>query len=122
MTKEKSSPAQIDFDVVVVGTGFAGIYALWQARQRGYTVKGFERAPDVGGTWYWNTYPGARCDVESYNYAYFFDNDIVREWDWSDACAAQGEIQRYLRFVAEKCGVLGDVSFNSRVVSATFDE
>ena len=122
MTKEKSSPAQIDFDVVVVGTGFAGIYALWQARQRGYTVKGFERAPDVGGTWYWNTYPGARCDVESYNYAYFFDNDIVREWDWSDACAAQGEIQRYLRFVAEKCGVLGDVSFNNRVVSATFDE
>ena len=122
MTKEKSSPAQVDFDVVVVGTGFAGIYALWQARQRGYTVKGFERAPDVGGTWYWNTYPGARCDVESYNYAYFFDNDIVREWDWSDACAAQGEIQRYLRFVAEKCGVLGDVSFNNRVVSATFDE
>lgn len=109
-------------DVVIVGAGFAGIYALWQARQRGYSVRGFERASDVGGTWYWNAYPGARCDVESYNYAYFFDSDIVREWDWSDACAAQGEIQRYLRFVAERCDVLKDIAFETEVRSVRYDE
>lgn len=111
-----------DCDVVVVGAGFAGIYALWKARQRGLSVRGFERAPDVGGTWYWNAYPGARCDVESYNYAYFFDDDIVRDWDWSDACASQEEIQRYLRFVAERCGVLADIAFGTEVRSASFDE
>ncbi|MBK6659258.1 MAG: NAD(P)/FAD-dependent oxidoreductase [Proteobacteria bacterium] len=116
-----ASPAP-DCDVVVVGAGFAGIYALYQARQRGYTVKGIERGSDVGGTWYWNAYPGARCDVESYNYAYFFDNDIVRDWSWSDACAGQAEIQRYLRFVAERCDVLKDITFNTKVLAARYDE
>jgi cyclohexanone monooxygenase len=113
---------QPDCDVVVVGAGFAGIYALWQARQRGLSVRGFERASDVGGTWFWNAYPGARCDVESYNYAYFFDNEIVREWDWSDTCAEQDEIQRYLRFVAERCDVHKDISFDTKVLSASYDE
>lgn len=113
---------QPDYDVVVVGSGFAGIYALWQAQQRGLSVKGFERGSDVGGTWYWNAYPGARCDVESYNYAYFFDNDIVRDWDWSDACAGQNEIQRYLRFVADRCDVIKDISFNTTIVSAIYAE
>ncbi|MCH9802226.1 NAD(P)/FAD-dependent oxidoreductase [bacterium] len=108
--------------MVVVGSGFAGIYALWQARQRGLNVRGFERASDVGGTWFWNAYPGARCDVESYNYAYFFDNDIVRDWEWSDACAGQEEIQRYLRFVAERCDVLKDISFDTKVLSAAYTE
>ncbi|MGR8919494.1 MAG: flavin-containing monooxygenase [Gammaproteobacteria bacterium] len=121
--KRKQSPRpEPDCDVVVVGAGFAGIYALWQARQRGLSVRGFERAPDVGGTWYFNAYPGARCDVESYNYAYFFDDDIVRDWDWSDACAEQPEIQRYLRFVAERCDVLRDISFDTRVLSVRYDE
>ena len=122
MTQKPSPKTQPDCDVVVVGSGFAGIYALWQARQRGFSVRGFERASDVGGTWYWNTYPGARCDVESYNYAYFFDNDIVRDWNWSDACAGQEEIQRYLRFVAERCDVLKDITFDTKVLSARFEE
>ncbi len=113
---------QPDCDVVVVGSGFAGIYALWQARQRGLSVRGFERGSDVGGTWYWNAYPGARCDVESYNYAYFFSDDIVRDWNWSDACAGQAEIQRYLRFVAERCEVVKDIAFNTQVLSARFEE
>lgn len=117
--KEPSKP---DYDVVVIGAGFAGIYALWQARQRGFSVRGLERGSDVGGTWYWNAYPGARCDVESYNYAYFFDNDIVRDWSWSDACAGQAEIQRYLRFVAERCDVLRDISFNTKALAARYDE
>ena len=99
-----------------------GIYALWQARQRGLSGRGFERASDVGGTWYWNAYPGARCDVESYNYAYFFDDDIVRDWEWSDASADQDEIQRYLRFVAERCDVLKHISFDTKVVSASYAE
>ena len=122
MTQKPSPKTQPDCDVVVVGSGFAGIYALWQARRRGFSVRGFERASDVGGTWYWNTYPGARCDVESYNYAYFFDNDIVRDWNWSDACAGQEEIQRYLRFVAERCDVLKDIAFDTKVLSAHYDE
>ncbi len=121
MTRQsiKTSP---DCDVVVVGAGFAGIYALWQARQRGLSVRGFERASDVGGTWYWNAYPGARCDVASYNYAYFFNSDVVRQWNWSDVCSGQDEIQRYLRFVAERCDVVGLISFDTKVTSLTYAE
>lgn len=122
MTTKQTPKTEPDCDVVVVGAGFAGIYALYQARQRGFSVRGFERATDVGGTWYWNAYPGARCDVESYNYAYFFDNDIVRDWDWSDACAGHDEIQRYLRFAAERCDVLKDITFNTKVLSVIYDE
>ena len=122
MSADETRTTQPDCDVVVVGAGFAGIYALWRARQRGLRARGFERASDVGGTWFWNAYPGARCDVESYNYAYFFDPEIVREWDWSDACAAQDEIQRYLRFVAERCDVVKDITFDTKVLSARYDE
>lgn len=118
-SKRQACDIRPDCDVIVVGSGFAGIYALWQARQRGLSLRGFERASDVGGTWYWNAYPGARCDVESYNYAYFFDESIVRDWSWSDACAGQEEIQRYLKFVAERCNVLDDIAFNTEVLSAT---
>ncbi|MDF1720290.1 MAG: NAD(P)/FAD-dependent oxidoreductase [Minwuia sp.] len=113
--------AVADCDVVVVGAGFAGIYALWKAEQRGLTVRGFERGSEVGGTWYWNAYPGARCDVASYNYAYFFDNEIVREWNWSDVCSNQEEIQRYLSFVAEKCNVTRLITFDTRVEAVSYD-
>jgi len=121
MTNENANK-QNACDVVVVGAGFAGIYALWQARQRNLSVRGFESAPDVGGTWYWNAYPGARCDVASYNYAYFFDSEIVRSWDWSNVCSGQEEIQRYLRFVAERCDVIKDITFNTKVASASYSE
>lgn len=120
MTQHASAGARPDCDVVVVGAGFAGIYALWKARQRGLGVRGFESGSDVGGTWYWNAYPGARCDVDSYSYAYFFDSEVVREWDWSDVCAGQHEIQRYLRFVAERCDVVEHITFRTRVVSAAY--
>ncbi|ANK83616.1 MAG: hypothetical protein TEF_19430 [Rhizobiales bacterium NRL2] len=122
MTEHANAATRPDCDVVVVGAGFAGIYALWTARQRGLSVRGFESASDVGGTWYWNAYPGARCDVDSYSYAYFFDNEVVREWSWSDICAEQPEIQNYLRFVAERCGVIGDITFETRVTGAEFME
>lgn len=111
-----------DFDVIVVGAGFAGIYAMWKARHAGLSVHGFEAAPDVGGTWYWNSYPGARCDVSSYNYAYFFDPELVREWNWSNVCADQNEIQRYLRFAAEKCQVVESITFNTRISSLKYRE
>ena len=111
-----------DCDVVVIGAGFAGIYALWRARQRGLSVRGFESASDVGGTWFWNAYPGARCDVASYSYAYFFRDEFVRDWNWSDVCAPQQEIQRYLRFVAERCGILDLVTFDTRVSAVHYDE
>lgn len=117
MKKEKMTP---DCDIVVIGAGFVGIYALWQARQRNLTARGFESAPDVGGTWYWNSYPGARCDVASYNYAYFFDSEIVKKWDWTDVCSYQGEIQRYLRHVAERCDVLRDITFNTKVTASSY--
>lgn len=111
-----------DYDVIVVGAGFAGIYALWKAKVSGLTVHGFEAAPDVGGTWYWNSYPGARCDVSSYNYAYFFNPEIVREWNWSNVCADQVEIQKYLRFTADKCQINDLISFNTKVRSLEYLE
>ena len=113
---------QVDYDVIVVGAGFAGIYAVWKAKQSGLTVRGFEAAPEVGGTWYWNSYPGARCDVSTYNYAYFFHPEIVREWDWSNVCADQTEILRYLRFAAEKCKVNESITFNTKVRGAKYLE
>ncbi|MGJ7582742.1 flavin-containing monooxygenase [Variovorax sp. RHLX14] len=109
-------------DVIVVGAGFAGIYALHQAHKRGLTVHGFESGSDVGGTWFWNSYPGARCDLESYAYSYFFDDDLVRSWNWTEVCASQPEIQRYLRHVAERCDVIKDIRFDTRIESAHYDE
>ena len=113
---------QVDYDVIVVGAGFAGIYAIWKAKQSGFTVRGFEAAPEVGGTWYWNSYPGARCDVSTYSYAYFFDPEIVREWDWSNVCADQTEILRYLRFAADKCQVNESITFNTKIRAAKYLE
>lgn len=121
MPRDTMKPSA-DCDVVVIGAGFAGIYALWRARQRGLSVRGFESASDVGGTWFWNAYPGARCDVASYSYAYFFRDEFVRDWNWSDVCAPQQEIQRYLRFVAERCGILDLVTFDTRVSAVHYDE
>lgn len=121
MTDEMNNQIEPDVDVVVVGAGFAGLYALRTARRRGLSVRGFEAGSDVGGTWYWNAYPGARCDVDSYSYAYFFDDGIVRDWDWSDVCARQPEIQRYLRFAAERMDVIPLITFNTRIKSARHD-
>ncbi len=117
----QDSNRQVDCDVVVVGAGFAGIYALWSARQRGLSVRGFESGSDVGGTWFWNAYPGARCDVSSYSYAYFFRDDVVRDWNWSEVCASQQEIQHYLRFVAQRCGILDLLTFDTRVLAVHYD-
>jgi cyclohexanone monooxygenase len=89
-------------DVVVVGAGFAGLYLLHKLRGLGLHVKVFEQGGDVGGTWYWNRYPGARCDVESMQYSFSFDNKLQQEWDWSERYAPQPEILRYAGHVADR--------------------
>ncbi|WP_186629670.1 NAD(P)/FAD-dependent oxidoreductase [Rhodococcus sp. BP22] len=109
-------------DVVVVGAGLAGLYAMHKFRGQGLDVQGFEAASGVGGTWYFNRYPGARCDVESVDYSYSFDDDLQQEWDWSERYATQPEILAYLEHVADRFDLRSGFEFDTRVVSATFDE
>ena len=115
--------AQIDpTDTIVIGAGFAGLYAVHELTRNGFTVQAFETGGDVGGTWYWNRYPGARCDVESLFYSYTFNGDLVKEWDWSERYATQPEILRYAEWVANRLDLKRHFSFNTRVGCATFDE
>jgi len=111
-----------DVDVVVVGAGFAGLYLLYRLRSLGFSTKVIESADDVGGTWYWNRYPGARCDIESIDYSYSFDPEIEKEWQWSERYATQPEILRYLGYVADKHDLRRDIQFSTRVESATWDD
>ncbi|OSC25459.1 cyclohexanone monooxygenase [Mycobacterium vulneris] len=113
---------QQSVDVVVVGAGFAGLYALHKLRSRGLTVRVLEAAPELGGTWYHNRYPGARCDVESVDYCYSFSDELQREWDWTERYATQAEILAYLNWVADKLDLRRDIALRTRVVSATLDE
>lgn len=112
-----------DVDVVVVGAGFAGLYALHKFRDKlGMSVRVFEAGADVGGTWYWNRYPGARCDIESMHYSYSFDEDLQQEWEWSEKFAGQPEILRYLEHVADRFDLRHGITFNTRVVSVHWDD
>jgi len=115
-------PTTADFDVVVVGAGFAGLYALQRLRALGFSVRVYDRAAGVGGTWYWNRYPGARCDVESLAYSYSFDSDLEREWNWTERYAAQPEILAYLNHVADRFDLRRDIRLGTTVASAAFDE
>ena len=108
-------------DVVVVGAGFAGLYMLHKLRGQGLSAIAFEAGEDVGGTWYWNRYPGARCDVESVQYSYGFSDEIQQEWRWPELYSAQPDILRYARFVAEKLDLRRDIRFSTRVTAAHFD-
>jgi cation diffusion facilitator CzcD-associated flavoprotein CzcO len=112
-----------ELDALVIGAGFAGLYQLLCLRDRlGLSVKALEAGGGVGGTWYWNRYPGARCDSESHVYWYTFSSDLMREWEWSERYPGQAEILRYLNFVADRFGLKRDIKFNSRVSSAHYDE
>jgi cation diffusion facilitator CzcD-associated flavoprotein CzcO len=112
-----------ELDALVVGAGFAGLYQLLCLRDRlGLSVKALEAGSGVGGTWYWNRYPGARCDSESHVYWYTFSPELMREWEWSERYPGQAEILRYLNFVADKFDLKRDIQFNSRVVSAHYHE
>lgn len=109
------------FDAIVVGAGIAGLYALHRLRQLGMSVRVYEAGSGVGGTWFWNRYPGARCDIESLEYSYSFSDDLQQEWKWPERYGTQAEILRYIDHVAERFDLLRDVQLNTRVASAVFD-
>lgn len=109
-------------DVVVVGAGFAGLYAVHRFHRDGLSVQAFEAADGVGGVWYWNRYPGARCDVESVDYSYSFDDDLQQDWNWSEKYATQPEILSYLNHVADRFDLRRHIKFNTRVTDMVLDE
>src|SRR5690349_454935 len=108
-------------DVVAVGAGFAGLYLLQRLRQMGFSAVVLEQADDVGGTWYWNRYPGARCDIMTVDYSYSWDPGLDQEWTWSEKYAAQPEILRYLQYVADKHDLRRDIRFSTKVDRAVWD-
>ena len=118
---EVSQPTR-SVDVVVVGAGFAGVYALYKLREIGMTSAVFEAGGGVGGTWYWNRYPGARCDIESLEYSYQFSEELQQEWSWSERYSPQPEILAYINHVTDRFGLRDGIQFNTRVLDATFDE
>ncbi|QRK05688.1 NAD(P)/FAD-dependent oxidoreductase [Archangium violaceum] len=109
-------------DVVIVGAGFAGLYMLYRLRQLGLLVRVYEAGGGVGGTWFWNRYPGARCDIESMDYSYSFSHELEQEWKWTERYATQPEILRYLNHVADRFDLRRNIQFDTRVTSAVFDE
>jgi cation diffusion facilitator CzcD-associated flavoprotein CzcO len=110
------------YDAIVVGAGFSGLYALHRLRGLGLSVRVLEAGDGVGGTWYWNRYPGARCDVESLEYSYSFSEELQQEWSWSERYPAQAEVLRYLEHVADRFGLWPDIQLRTRVVEAAYDE
>ncbi len=111
-----------DLDVLVIGAGFSGLYALHRARQQGRRVHLVERAGEVGGVWNWNRYPGARCDIESVDYCYSFDDAIVEKWNWTERYPSQPEILRYLQFVTAELDLTPSITFGTEVTALRFDE
>jgi cation diffusion facilitator CzcD-associated flavoprotein CzcO len=111
-----------DHDVLIIGAGFAGLYQLHRLRQLGFDTRVIEAGDDVGGTWYWNRYPGARCDVESIEYSYSFDPQLEQDWNWSERYAAQPEIHAYARHVAERYDLRKDITFGTRVERLDWDD
>jgi cyclohexanone monooxygenase len=124
MSSAQASPAPTTeaYDVIVVGAGFAGMYMLHRLRGLGFSARVYEQGGGVGGTWYWNRYPGARCDVESMQYSYSFSEELQQEWDWSERYAPQPEILKYANHVADRFDLRRDIQFNTRVERAAFDE
>ena len=113
---------QLDYDAIVIGAGISGLYQLYKLRELGLKVRVFEAGTGVGGTWYWNRYPGARFDSESYSYAYSFSEELLAEWNWSEHFASQPEILRYLQHVTAKFDLIKDIQFSSDVKSALYDD
>jgi cation diffusion facilitator CzcD-associated flavoprotein CzcO len=116
-----AAPA-LDYDAIIIGAGMSGMYQLYRLRELGMRVQVFEAGTGVGGTWYWNRYPGARFDSESYSYGYSFSKELLQEWDWSEHFAGQPETLRYLNLVADKFDLRRGIQFRSRVAAASYDE
>ena len=119
---ERPAETATVFDAVVVGAGFAGMYMLHRLRELGFSARVFEAGSGVGGTWYWNRYPGARCDVESMQYSFSFSEALDQEWNWSEKYAPQPEILAYANHVADRFDLRRHIVFDTRVIAATFDE
>ncbi|WP_293899016.1 NAD(P)/FAD-dependent oxidoreductase [Phenylobacterium sp.] len=115
-------PSETAFDAVIVGAGFSGLYMLHRLRQQGLTARVYEAGTGVGGTWYWNRYPGARVDIESQEYSYSFSPELDAEWVWSERYATQPELLRYLNHVADRFDLRPDIQLETRVIAAIFDE
>src|SRR5260370_18489477 len=117
-----SADTGLDFDAVVIVAGMSGLYQLYRLRELGLRTRVFEAGTNVGGTWYWNRYPGARFDSESYSYGYSFSKELLAEWEWSEHFAGQPETLRYLNYAAEKFDLRRDIQFRSRVTAAMYQE
>src|SRR5262249_41095778 len=112
----------VDFDAIIIGAGVSGLYQLYRLRELGLNVGVLEAGTGVGGTWYWNRYPGARFDSESWTYGYSFSQELLEEWDWEEHFAGQPETERYLNYVADKFDLRRDIQFRSRVTAAHYRE
>ena len=119
---ERDTSGTVELDAVVVGAGFAGLYMLHKLREQGRRARVFEAGSGVGGTWFWNRYPGARCDVESMDYSYSFSEELQQEWNWTERFPSQPELLRYLNHVADRFDLRRDIQLHTRVTAATFDE
>ena len=114
---------KLDYDAIVVGAGFGGLYMLRKLRDElGLKVRVLDKAAGVGGTWYWNRYPGARSDTESFVYSYSFDKDLLQDWEWSERYLKQAEILRYFEHVTDRFDLRRDIQFDTAVTAAHFDE
>src|SRR3979490_3029897 len=122
--QQQPRPAEVDavFDAIIVGAGFAGMYMLHRLRGLGFTARVYEAGGGVGGTWYWNRYPGARCDVESMQYSFSFSEELDQQWDWSEKYAPQPEILSYANHVADRFDLRRHIRFDTRVTAAPHDE
>src|SRR4051812_42347254 len=119
---DASQPVPRQLDVVIVGGGLAGLYAIHRLRRLGLKVRAYEAGSGVGGTWFWNRYPGARCDVQSIEYSYSFDDSIQQEWVWSELMPPQAEVEAYLNFVCDRLDLRRDIQFLTKVTAAHFEE
>src|SRR6201991_158622 len=115
-------PSSARVDAIVIGAGFSGLYMLHRLRQLGVRTRVLEMAENVGGTWLFNRYPGARCDIESIEYSYSFSEEIQQEWVWTESMPAQPEVEAYLNFVADRLDLRRDIQFDTMVVAMEFDE
>src|SRR6266508_6493066 len=116
---ERPSQGQLAvYDAIVIGAGISGMYMLYRLRELGMTARVFEAGTNLGGTWYWNRYPGARFDSESWTYGYSFSDEVLREWEWSEHFAAQPETLRYCNFIADKFDLRRDIEFDHRIATA----
>jgi len=122
VTASPATSSSFDYDAIVIGAGLSGMYQLYRLRELGMRVRVFEAGTNVGGTWYWNRYPGARFDSESYSYGYSFSRELLEEWEWSEHFAGQPETLRYCNYVVDKFDLRRDIQFSSRVIAAVYEE